>query len=49
MNNFIHQNKLDSVSAFCLKKMDLEILRNAIQERMQQSSFHILKNTSLNG
>ena len=25
MNNFIHQNKLDSVSALCLKKMALEI------------------------
>ena len=32
MNNFIHQNKLDSVSAFCLKKMDLEILRNAFKK-----------------
>ena len=32
MNNFIHQNKLDSVSAFCLKKMDLEIFRNAFKK-----------------
>ena len=49
MNNFIFQNKLDSVSALCSKKMALEILRNCIQEKIQQLSFHILKNTSLNG
>ena len=33
MNNFIYQNKLDSVSALCSKKMALEILRNAFKKR----------------
>ena len=32
MNNFIYQNKLDSVSALCSKKMALEILRNAFKK-----------------
>ena len=31
-NNFIYQNKLDSVSALCSKKMALEILRNAFKK-----------------
>ena len=32
MNNLIYQNKLDSVSAMCSKKMALEILRNAFRK-----------------
>ena len=32
MNNFIYQNKLDSVSALYSKKMALEVLRNAFKE-----------------
>ena len=32
VNNFIYQNKLDSVSALCSKKMALEILRNAFKK-----------------
>ena len=32
INNFIYQNKLDSVSALCSKKMALEILRNAFKK-----------------
>ena len=31
-NNFIYQNKLDSVSALCSKKMALKILRNAFKK-----------------
>ena len=31
-NNSIYQNKLDSVSALCSKKMALEILRNAFKK-----------------
>ena len=31
MKNFIYQNRLDSVSALCSKKMVLEILRNAFK------------------
>ena len=32
MNNFIYQNKLDSVSALCSKKMALEMFRNAFKK-----------------
>ena len=32
MNNFIYQNKLDSVRALCSKKMAPEILRNAFKK-----------------
>ena len=32
MNNFIYQNKLDSVSTFWSKKMALEILCNAFKK-----------------
>ena len=32
INNFIYQNKLDSVGALCSKKMALKILRNAFKK-----------------
>ena len=32
MNNFIYQNKLDSVSALCSKKMALKMLRSAYKK-----------------
>ena len=43
MNNFIYQNKLDSVSALWSKKMALEILCNAFKKGYNNWVFTFLK------